>query len=83
MEHSRISLERSAIARYEDGKYLKKRNTFTDFVAVAEHLIAHKYTNPARLCIEVRPSAALSQCLLATRSRTNGWVPEGMQQGRA
>jgi oligopeptidase B len=39
---------------YEDGKYLKKRNTFTDFVAVAEHLIAHKYTSSNRLCIEVR-----------------------------
>jgi oligopeptidase B len=24
---------------YEDGKYLKKRNTFTDFIASAEHLI--------------------------------------------
>jgi oligopeptidase B len=24
---------------YEDGKYLKKRNTFTDFIACAEHLI--------------------------------------------
>ena len=44
------------VARYEDGKYLKKRNTFTDFVAVAEHLIAHKYTSPAKLCIEVRSS---------------------------
>jgi methyl coenzyme M reductase subunit D len=24
---------------YEDGKYLKKKNTFTDFIACAEHLL--------------------------------------------
>lgn len=39
--------------RYEDGKYKKKRNTFTDFVAAAEHLIQRKYTNKSRLCIQV------------------------------
>ncbi len=36
---------------YEDGKLLKKRNTFTDFIACAEHLIAAKYTSPDRLVI--------------------------------
>jgi oligopeptidase B len=36
---------------YEDGKFLKKRNTFTDFIACAEHLIAEKYTSPERLAI--------------------------------
>ena len=40
--------------RYEDGKYKQKKNTFTDFIAAAEHLIAENYTNSARLCIEVR-----------------------------
>jgi oligopeptidase B len=34
---------------YEDGKLLHKRNTFTDFVACAEHLCATSYTSPARL----------------------------------
>ncbi|NUM34144.1 MAG: S9 family peptidase [Candidatus Brocadiae bacterium] len=29
---------------YEDGKLLKKRNTFTDFIACAEHLVEKKYT---------------------------------------
>ncbi|GIT02452.1 MAG: hypothetical protein Ct9H300mP11_14600 [Chloroflexota bacterium] len=29
---------------YEDGKLLKKRNTFTDFIACAEHLIDEGYT---------------------------------------
>ena len=37
---------------YEDGKLLKKKNTFTDFIACAEHLIAEKYTSADRLVIE-------------------------------
>lgn len=36
---------------YEQGKLLQKKNTFTDFIACAEHLIAQKYTNPHRLAI--------------------------------
>lgn len=31
---------------YEEGKLLKKMNTFTDFIACAEFLIQEKYTNP-------------------------------------
>ena len=31
---------------YEDGKLLKKKNTFTDFIACTEHLIDQNYTNP-------------------------------------
>lgn len=34
---------------YDDGKLLKKKNTFTDFIACAEHLIAEKYTSKDRL----------------------------------
>lgn len=34
---------------YEDGKMLKKRNTFTDYIACAEHLISEKYTSPQHL----------------------------------
>ena len=34
---------------YDDGKLLKKRNTFTDFIAAAEHLVAQGYTSPERL----------------------------------
>ena len=34
---------------YEDGKLLHKRNTFTDFIACAEHLCAEQYTSPERL----------------------------------
>ncbi len=34
---------------YEDGKLLHKKNTFTDFIACAEHLIAAGYTQPGKL----------------------------------
>ncbi|RKX30016.1 MAG: oligopeptidase B [Candidatus Zixiibacteriota bacterium] len=30
---------------YYDGKLLKKKNTFTDFIACADHLVAEKYTS--------------------------------------
>ena len=39
-------------AWYEDGKLLKKKNTFTDFIDCAEFLVAEKYTNPGRLFAE-------------------------------
>jgi oligopeptidase B len=38
-------------AWYENGKMLHKRNTFTDFIACAEHLIAEKYTRTEKLAI--------------------------------
>ncbi len=34
---------------YEDGKLLKKKNTFTDFIDCAQHLIEKNYTNPENL----------------------------------
>ena len=34
---------------YEDGKLLKKKNTFTDFIDCAEHLIDKNFTNPEKL----------------------------------
>ena len=34
---------------YEDGKMMKKKNTFTDFIDCAEFLIAQKYTSPNHL----------------------------------
>jgi oligopeptidase B len=34
---------------YEDGKLFKKKNTFTDFIDCAEHLVAEKFTNPGLL----------------------------------
>ncbi|PSB23836.1 S9 family peptidase [Stenomitos frigidus] len=37
---------------YEDGKFLKKKNTFTDFIACSEHLIAQGWTSAAHLAIQ-------------------------------
>jgi oligopeptidase B len=34
---------------YEDGKLLKKKNTFTDFIACAEYLIREGWTSPGKL----------------------------------
>jgi oligopeptidase B len=36
---------------HEDGRMLKKKNTFTDFIACAERLAAEKYTSADRLAI--------------------------------
>lgn len=37
---------------YEDGKLLKKKNTFTDFIDCSKFLIAEKYTSPKHLYAE-------------------------------
>jgi oligopeptidase B len=34
---------------YDDGKMLRKMNTFTDFIDVAEHLVRERYTSADRL----------------------------------
>ncbi len=44
---------------HEAGRLLKKKNTFTDFIACAEKLIAEKYTSPARLGIMGRSAGGL------------------------
>jgi oligopeptidase B len=37
---------------HDAGRMKNKRNTFTDFIASAEHLIAERYTSPEKLVIE-------------------------------
>ncbi|KAK4263440.1 hypothetical protein QN277_028843 [Acacia crassicarpa] len=44
---------------YENGKLLKKKNTFTDFIACAEYLIDNKYSSKERLCINGRSAGGL------------------------
>ena len=44
---------------HDDGKMLKKRNSFTDFIACAEHLIAQKYTRADKLAIQGRSAGGL------------------------
>ena len=34
---------------YREGKLAKKLNTFTDFISAAEHLVAERWTQPARI----------------------------------
>ncbi len=46
-------------AWYENGKFLHKKNTFTDFIACAEHLIAEGYTSADRLAISGRSAGGL------------------------
>lgn len=46
-------------AWYETGKMLNKRNTFTDFIACAEHLIAEGYTSRHKLAILGRSAGGL------------------------
>lgn len=36
---------------HEDGRLLNKKNTFTDFIACAEHLVAQKWTSQEKLAI--------------------------------
>jgi len=44
---------------HEAGRLLKKKSTFTDFIACAEKLIAEKYTSPDRLAIMGRSAGGL------------------------
>ncbi len=37
---------------HDDGRMAKKKNTFTDFIACAEHLVGERFTSPDRLVIE-------------------------------
>jgi oligopeptidase B len=44
---------------YEDGKLLKKKNTFTDFIACAECLISSRFTCPEKLFAMGRSAGGL------------------------
>jgi oligopeptidase B len=57
---------------YEDGKMLNKRNTFTDFIACAEHLVALGYTRPDRLVIRGGSAGGLLMGAVANL-RTDLW----------
>eukprot|EP00013_Stygamoeba_regulata_P003655 CAMPEP_0177641122 /NCGR_PEP_ID=MMETSP0447-20121125/6903_1 /TAXON_ID=0 /ORGANISM="Stygamoeba regulata, Strain BSH-02190019" /LENGTH=675 /DNA_ID=CAMNT_0019143229 /DNA_START=14 /DNA_END=2042 /DNA_ORIENTATION=+ len=45
---------------YEDGKYLHKKNTFTDCIDVAEYLIEQQYTSTPRLAVLGRSAGGLT-----------------------
>ena len=44
----------------EDGKYLKKKNTITDFVACAEHLVTSGVCDPRKVCIVGRSAGGIT-----------------------
>ncbi len=44
---------------YDNGKLLKKKNTFTDFIACAEFLIGKKFTSPEKLFAMGRSAGGL------------------------
>lgn len=44
---------------YEDGKLLKKKNTFIDFIACAEYLIRERFTSPEKLFAMGRSAGGL------------------------
>ena len=46
-------------AWYEDGKLMKKKNTFTDFIDCAKHLVEQGYTKPDVLFAEGRSAGGL------------------------
>ncbi len=51
---------------YDDGKLLNKKNTFTDFIACAEHLIAEGFTSKEKLAIMGASAGGLlvSACMI-------------------
>ncbi len=44
---------------HREGNLTRKQNVFDDFIAAAEHLIARRYTTPARLAIRGRSNGGL------------------------
>ncbi|MBR0556456.1 S9 family peptidase [Ciceribacter sp. L1K23] len=44
---------------YEDGKMAKKMNTFLDFIAAADHLVAEKFTSYGKIVAEGRSAGGM------------------------
>ncbi|MBS0187893.1 MAG: S9 family peptidase [Planctomycetes bacterium] len=51
---------------YEDGKLMRKKNTFNDFIACAEYLIANQYTSPEHLAARGGSAGGLLMGAVAT-----------------
>jgi oligopeptidase B len=50
---------------HDEGRMLSKRNTFTDFIAAAEHLVALRVTQPPQLAIEGGSAGGLLMAAVA------------------
>ncbi len=55
---------------YNDGKMMKKKNTFTDFIDVAEYLVRERYTSSSRLVANGASAGGLLMGVIAT------WRPD-------
>lgn len=44
---------------YEDGKLLRKKNTFTDFISCAEYLLENKYGSKDKIAVQGRSAGGL------------------------
>lgn len=53
---------------YEDGKLLKKKNTFTDFMDCSKYLINQKYTSPEHLYAEGGSAGGLLMGVILNRA---------------
>ena len=53
---------------YEDGKLLRKKNTFTDFIDCSNFLIAQKYTSPQQLYAEGGSAGGLLMGVVANKA---------------
>lgn len=50
---------------YDDGKMLKKKNTFTDFISGTEYLIEQKYTSPDKIIAQGGSAGGLLMGVIA------------------
>ncbi|RKS97616.1 S9 family peptidase [Chryseobacterium defluvii] len=53
---------------YEDGKMMKKKNTFTDFIDAGEYLVKEKYTSPKHLYAQGGSAGGLLMGAIANMS---------------
>jgi len=63
---------------YEDGKMMKKKNTFTDFIDVSKFLIAEKYTSARHLYVQGGSAGGLLMGAVANMAPQlyNGMIAE-------
>ena len=52
---------------YDEGKMLKKKNTFNDYIDVAEYLVRERYTSPSWLVANGASAGGLLMGVVATR----------------
>ena len=55
-------------AWYEDGKLLKKQNTFSDFVDVTRHLVRERYADPQRVFADGGSAGGLLMGVIANQA---------------